>query len=91
MLNLCCLPHYFICHLGVGLCKEIVLTFVFPNDYCLKVLLEGLSVFRLLPASICPRSLSEAAAKLSLKLFALGLLAFFSESCQVTVKAEASD
>ena len=29
--------------------------------------------------------------KLSPKLFALGLLTFISESCQVTVKAEASD
>lgn len=56
-----------------------------------SVLLEVLSVFRLFPTLIWPRSQSEASAILTPKLFAVGLLAFISESCQVTVKAEASD
>lgn len=68
------------------------MTFVFPDDRTVsRSYLEVLSVFRLFSTNICPWSLSEVSAKLSPKLFALVLLAFISESCQVTLKAEAPD
>lgn len=71
--------------------EKVVLTFIFFDDTtvlrpywrcCLS-----LDYFQLYALGF----LSEASAKLRVEFSALRLLAFISEFCQVTVKAEASD